>query len=128
MTRLGVRAGVDLVDAGRMQRMLEEDASFLDISFTPEERTDCAGDASRLASRWAAKEATMKALGRGIGVISPLDVEIVADSLGAPALIIRRSALERSEELGVSGWTVTLGHESDMAIAVVIAIIGGECE
>jgi len=126
MNTFRLRTGVDLVDCRRVQRMLDTDASFLDIAFTELEQVYCAGDSACLAGRWAAKEATMKALGLGIGDISPRDVEVLADPKGAPSLKLAGSALERSAELGVSAWQLTLSHESDFAIAFVIAVTGGD--
>lgn len=128
MTKIGVRLGVDLVDVGRVERMLRDDAGFLAMAFTDSEQAACGHDAARLAARWAAKEAVMKALGRGIGRIAPLDIEVRTDNFGEPSLSITGSAQRRAIELGVTGWTVTLSHERDMAIAAVIAVIGGEHE
>ena len=126
MSTFELRTGIDLVDCRRLQRMLDADASFLDIAFTKSEQTYCAGDVARLAARWGAKEAAMKALGLGIGDISPRDVEVLVDPKGAPTLNLTGSAFQRSIELGVSGWQITLSHESDFAIAFVIAVIGGD--
>ena len=43
----------------------------------------------RLAARWAAKEAVMKALGVGIGAFAFCDVEVVSAPSGAPSLVLR---------------------------------------
>jgi holo-[acyl-carrier protein] synthase len=51
---------------------------FLEIAWTPTERRYCAGRIDRLAAHWAAKEATMKAIGAGIGEIGPLEIEVVS--------------------------------------------------
>lgn len=126
MTKLGVRVGIDMVGIARMQRMLEADTGFLTIGFTDREQAECNGDPARLATRWAAKEAVMKALGRGIGDISPLDIEVASDSFGEPSLNVIGSAGNRASEMGISAWSVTLCHESDMAIAAVVAVTGGK--
>ncbi|WP_431891387.1 holo-ACP synthase [Cellulosimicrobium funkei] len=124
MTITGISVGVDMVDCARVARMLEEDATFLELAFTEGERADCGRDAERLAVRWAAKEATMKALGRGIGVIAPLDIEVRHDDHGAPLLALTGSAQARAEELGMTQWSVSLSHEEGSAVAFVIMMKG----
>lgn len=124
MTISGMSVGVDMVDCTRFARMLEEDDTFLELAFTEGERADCGRDAQRFAVRWAAKEATMKALGRGIGVIAPLDVEVRHDDHGAPLLALTGSAQARAEELAVTQWSVSLSHEGGAALAFVIMMKG----
>ena len=116
--------GVDLVDCARIARMLKEDATFLDLAFTPAEQEDAAADPARLGARWAAKEAAMKALGRGIGSIALLDVEVHRDSFGAPSLELTGAALNRAQELGITDWSVALSHEGEFAVAFVIMMKG----
>lgn len=112
--------GVDLVDCGRIARMLEEDTSFLDLAFTAGEQEDVGQDPARLGARWAVKEATMKALGRGVGKIAPRDIEVHKSLHGAPILELSGSAKARAHELGITDWSVSLSHESGFAVAFVI--------
>lgn len=126
MTKLRVRSGVDLVDIDRLRHMLDEDAEFIDVAFTAGEQAECGHDVARLAGRWAAKEAVMKALGRGIGRVSPLDIEVTTDVHGAPGLNLTGSAQARASEIHALDWSVSLTHERKMAIAMVIVTIGGE--
>jgi len=116
--------GVDLVDCARIARMLDEDATFLDLAFTPAEQDDAAADPARLGARWAAKEAAMKALGRGIGSIALLDIEVRRDGDGAPSLELTGAAKDRAEELGITDWSVALSHEGGFAVAFVIMMKG----
>ncbi|MBD3778249.1 MAG: holo-ACP synthase [Micrococcales bacterium] len=116
--------GVDLVDCSRIESMLEHDSGFLALTFTPLELEDCAADVSRLGGRWAAKEATMKALGKGIGSVAPTDIEIRSGPEGAPTLTLAGSAERRAAELGAATWSVSLSHESGFALAFVIMTIG----
>ncbi|MCM3487149.1 holo-ACP synthase [Kocuria rosea] len=117
--------GVDLVDCARIGRMINEDVSFLDLAFTPTEQENCNADPVRLGTRWAAKEAAMKALGRGIGAIALLDIEVQMDSEGAPSLQLSGSAMNRAQELGITDWSVALSHEGDLAVAFVIMMKEG---
>lgn len=126
MTFIAIMAGVDMVDCARIARLLEEDATFLELAFTDAERAECGRDTERLAVRWAAKEATMKALGRGIGAIAPLDVEVRHDDYGTPVLALAGSAQTRARELGVTQWSVSLSHEGGFAVAFVV-MMKGEC-
>lgn len=116
-----LRVGVDLAVLGRLQAMIDDDHAFLATAWTPRELAYAAGDVSRLAGRWAGKEAVMKALGKGIGRISPLDIEILDDEDGAPSLTLTGSAQERANELEIVHWAISLSHEGGIAIAFAIA-------
>lgn len=124
MNSFGIISGVDLVDCARVASMIEEDKTFLQLAFTPSEQVDCRNNAGRLAVRWAAKEATMKALGRGIGAVAPLDIEVGHDHHGVPHLTLAGSAKARAEELGVTQWSVSMSHEAGVAVAFVIMVKG----
>lgn len=122
---MNLQTGVDLVDVAELARMVELTGDeFLESSWTSAERLYCAGRPDRLASRWAAKEATMKALGQGVGQISPLDVEIAAAEGERPILVLRGNADIRSRQLGLDTWSVSLTHEDRWALAFVVGIGG----
>lgn len=121
MTSPALRVGVDLASLTRLQAMIEDDPAFLPTAWTPRELAYADGDVARLAGRWAAKEAVMKALGIGIGRISPLDIEVLDDEDGAPAVTLTGTALERASELGIGEWAISLSHEGGLAIAFAIA-------
>jgi holo-[acyl-carrier protein] synthase len=115
------RLGIDLVSVEALARMVEvSGASFLASSWTEQERRYCANRAERLAGLWAAKEATMKALGIGIGDLTPLDVE-VRNVVGRGAtLVLWRGAAAQSDRLGVQRWSVSISQGGGWAIAIVI--------
>jgi holo-[acyl-carrier protein] synthase len=118
-----LQTGVDMVDVAKLARMVELTGDeFLQSSWTTAERLYCAGRADRLASRWAAKEATMKALGQGVGQISPLEVEVAAVEGDRPTLILRGNADIRARQLGLDTWSVSLTHEEQWALAFVVGI------
>jgi holo-[acyl-carrier protein] synthase len=121
MTSSAMRVGVDLAALGRLQAMIDDDPAFLNTGWTPRELAYAGGDVARLAARWAGKEAVMKVLGKGIGRISPLDIEILDDEDGAPSVTLTGSAQERANELEIAGWAISLSHEGDFAIAFAIA-------
>ena len=118
--------GVDLVDVERLTEMIAQSGpEFLESGWTAAERTECGAEPARLATRWAAKEATMKALGTGIGTVSPLDIEVLTLPSGAPTLRVTGSALARAQELKIAHWSLALSHESQFAVAFVVATAGG---
>ena len=113
--------GVDAVDVGRFRAVLERRPSIGERLFTAGERRDGRGDAQRLAARFAAKEATMKALGRGLGSMGWHDVEVVRAPSGAPSLRLTAAAAALAERHGVSRWHVSFTHTDLVAVAMVVA-------
>lgn len=122
--------GVDIVEVARVQAMLRESRAletFLDLGWTEREQVYSAGSAERLAARWAAKEATMKALGQGIGPLSLTEIEVMSDG-GAPTIRLSGTALDRASELSINAWILSMTHEGGMALASVIGISGDNCD
>lgn len=113
--------GVDAVDVGRFGAVLDRRPAIATRLFTATERRDGAGDVQRLAARFAAKEATMKALGSGIGTIGWHDVEVVRADSGAPSLVLTSGAAAVARRRGVSHWHVSLTHTTAVAVAMVVA-------
>jgi holo-[acyl-carrier protein] synthase len=119
-----VGVGVDAVDVERFRRSLARTPGLAERLFTDDERAYAARRADpteRLAVRFAAKEAVMKALGIGLGGFAFHDVEVVRASSGAPSLGVRGAAAALAVERGVTDWHVSLSHTPFTAIAVVIA-------
>ncbi len=122
MNDLLVRVGVDMVSLPALAALIETSgAGFIDACWSGEEQGYCNGSLERLAARWAAKEATMKALGHGIGEIDPVDIEVVAVEGEAPELLLQGSALIYAERAGLERFVVSLCHEGELAIAYVLA-------
>ena len=124
-----VGVGIDAVDVERFRRVLGRRPGLAARVFTDGERADAtrSGDAvERLAARFAAKEATMKALGRGIGSFALRDVEIRRSGApgprgGAPSLHLSAGAAALARECNVDRWHVSLSHTAQVAMAVVVA-------
>jgi holo-[acyl-carrier protein] synthase len=116
-----VGIGVDLVDVGRLERLLEQWPGMAGRLFTPAERAYAAGrhrPAEHLAARFAAKEATFKALGAGWPAIGWHDVEVARTDAG-PRLLLSGRAAQRA---GGARSLVSLSHEGGMAIAQVLLL------
>jgi holo-[acyl-carrier protein] synthase len=122
-----MRIGVDMVRVSQIAHSLSVSNTFASKVFAPGERGNAAQmPLSRayefLAGRFAVKEAVIKAMSiRLIGAIAICDIETLATADGCPELHLHESALRISEALGISQWNVSISHENDLAIAVVIA-------
>jgi len=116
--------GVDAVDVGRFRRVLERRPGIVDRLFTDDERTYAARGrdrGQRLAVRFAAKEAVLKALGVGIGSAGFRDVEVVRADNGRPGLVLSGRAAQLSDGRGVRRWHLSLTHTDTVAVATVVA-------
>jgi len=119
-----VGIGVDAVDVERLRTVLGRRSGMAGRLFTDGERAyagRAADPAPRLATRFAAKEATMKALGVGLGAFRFDEVEVVRVGLEAPSLVLHGSAAERAERSGITRWHLSLTHTDATALAFVVA-------
>ncbi|MBI3162329.1 MAG: holo-ACP synthase, partial [Chloroflexi bacterium] len=120
---MALRTGVDLIDIARVHEAIERHGEkFLARIFTQAEREECAGRVPSLAARFAAKEATAKALGCGIGLVSWQDIEVRGDENNAPHLYLYGEGERLAKELGLVEWSVSLSHTESQAIAFVVAM------
>ena len=117
-----LKTGIDIIEIPRIQAALERHGErFLKRIFTVPEIFESRGRTEALAVRFAAKEATSKALGTGIGPISWLEVETLHRWSGEPFLVLYGKAKKIAEEQGLSVWAVSLSHSRENAVAVVVA-------
>lgn len=109
--------GVDIVDVPRFGRQLEKTPRLHERLFTVDER----GLPLRsLAARFAAKEAIAKALGAPAGM-NWQDCSIIKDEAGDPQVHVTGTVAEASAQRGITSWHLTMSHDGDMAIAMVVA-------
>ena len=117
----GIPIGVDIEEIkGIEQAVARWHDSFLRRVYTQAELGDCQDDVSRLAVRFAAKEAVMKALGTGTRGINWKEIEVYLDTNLAPHIRLYDRAYERSKELGLTEFSVSLSHSENYAVAFVI--------
>ncbi len=116
--------GVDAVDIERFRLSLTRTPSMRDRLFTAEELAYVAPKVDpvpSLAARFAAREATMKAMGLGLGAFGFHDVWVDRAESGEPALAVRGRAAELAAERGITRWHLSLTHSALVAIAYVVA-------
>ena len=121
-----VGLGVDIVEIERMKRILERTPPFARRVFSCEECCYCDATASpeaHYATRFAAKEAVVKALGtgfsRGIGV---RDIEVKRSSKGRPYVVLSGRAKQIAREMGVRELPISLSYTHTDAVACALAI------
>ncbi len=113
--------GVDIIEIRRIARTLERYGQrFLHRIYTPSELEYCRGRPSKLASRFAAKEATMKALGTGVRGVGWKDIEVTRAPSGAPSILLHGRAKSRAERLGVLEISVSMSDSQEHAVAFVV--------
>ena len=117
--------GIDLVEMERFRTVLARTPGIVERCFTADEtayalrRND---PTERFAVRFAAKEATMKAMGVGLGRVRMVDIEVVRAESGQPSLLLHGGAAELSDELGITRWMLTMTHADHAAEAIAVAL------
>ena len=116
--------GVDMVEIGRVQKLIEQDQGFAESIFTDREIAYCESKFSKAqhyAARFTAKEAFFKALGTGFrDGMSWQDVEVENDALGKPQLRLAAVALRQFQKRKLKKALLSLSHTRDMAVALVV--------
>ena len=126
--------GIDLVEIARIARMIDEHGGrFIDRCFTSVEQAYSEASEAvrgeRYAARFAAKEATLKALGTGLrDGIEWTDVEVDRTAAGKPFLRLGGRAVEIATSSGIEAWSLSLTHAGGLAMASVIAHRGPSSE
>jgi holo-[acyl-carrier protein] synthase len=117
-----LKTGIDIIEIPRIQAALDRHGDrFQQRVFTKTEIAECHGRADALGLRFAAKEATTKALGTGIGPVSWREVETLHKRSGEPYLVLHGRAELIAKYLGLTTWAVSLSHSQENAIAIVVA-------
>lgn len=124
--------GNDLAEVERLRAALENPTTgtrFRDRVFTLGEQAYCErrgrSKYQSYAARFAAKEATMKALGRGWGrYVGWLDIEVIRRRGSRPEIALHGKAREYAASLGIHRLHLALTHTAALAEAYVVA----ECE
>ena len=118
-----LRTGVDLIEIARIERTLGRHGErFLKRCFTAHECDSTERKPESLAARFAAKEAVMKVLGRGLTEVDWREIEVVSGHNRQPELRLHGGALQLAQSLGLREWSLSLSHTRELAIAFVVAM------
>jgi holo-[acyl-carrier protein] synthase len=123
---LVVGIGIDVVEIARIRRLMERWRDrFLRRVFTDEELAYALGrhdPAQHLAARFAAKEATLKALGTGLSMgVRWREMEVRRARGAAPGLVLSGRTAQLGEARGIRRLHVSLAHDAGLAVAQVLA-------
>ena len=116
-----IYVGVDIIEINRVEAVARRHPTrFPQRVYTEGERAYCRGRPPQLASRFAAKEAVMKALGTGTHGVAWREIEVVRKPGQAPEIVLHGRARARAEKLGATRLALSLSHSRDYAIASVV--------
>ncbi len=115
--------GVDLIEITRVEKALKR-GSFRERIYTKHERAVLASKGVQSwAARFAAKEAVMKAIGRGWQQGVPFgSIEIYSNAMGQPQVRLLEPAKTVAADLGIVQFVLSLSHTKELAMAYVIAL------
>ncbi len=121
--------GIDLAQIGRMRQVVEKwDERFLRRVFTEEEIAYCRrrrDPIPHLAARFAAKEATLKALGTGLSMgVSWHEMEVRRERGQAPTMVLSGRCRDIAVAKGGRHVLLSLTHDGDYALAQAM-LVGG---
>ena len=119
-----VGIGIDLVDIERFRVSLSRTPSMRTRLFTESELAYVAPKVDpvpSLAARFAAREAVMKSLGRGLGAFGFHEVWVERADSGEPWLVVTGRAKGLADDAGIAHWHLSLTHSASTAGAYVIA-------
>ena len=124
-----ISTGVDLAEVVRIRGALEDPKigrRFRDRVFTDTEIAYCErkqrGKFESYAGRFAAKEAVMKALGRGWGAkVRWRDIEVARARSGKPDIVLHDKTAKFAADLGIRRWSLSITHTEQHGLAFVIA-------
>jgi holo-[acyl-carrier protein] synthase len=124
-----IAIGNDLAEVDRIREALENPRTgvrFRNRVYTVGEQAYCERRGvtryQSYAARFAAKEATMKALGRGWGrYVGWLDIEVVRQRGGRPEIVLHGKAKDYGGSLGIRRFHLALTHTQALAEAFVVA-------
>ena len=118
-----VGIGVDIVHVDRLKRWTKI-PGIIERYFHPMEIIDAQARGSSinvsLAARFAAKEALGKAFGTGLKGIQLKDIQVVSNHNGKPDICVHGTALKAFEQSGAKNIFVSMTHEHDNAVAMVV--------
>ncbi len=111
--------GTDITENKRFEKWLLNPA-MITRYFNDEELENTVLTREHLASRFAAKEAFVKALGTGFKGMSLRDIYVIKNEEGSPQMVLCGAALELLKKRRGKKVFVTLSHEKEYSTAFVV--------
>jgi len=112
--------GIDIIEIARIEKAIARwGEGFLQRVYTKPELKLYRKKPSSLATRFAGKEAVIKALGTQTKGISWKEIEILSDPSGQPLVHLYGKAQNQANGLGLSNLAISLSHSKEYAIACV---------
>lgn len=122
----GLRVGVDICSVARVTEVYSKyGEKFLKRVLTADEidyvKSSEKHLLTRVAVRFAAKEAAVKVLGTGWVGVGWHEVEVKRKRSGEPRLSLTGRAAARAEQLGLTHFELSMSHEKEYAVAFLVA-------
>lgn len=112
--------GIDIVEIERFAELCKNQR-YVQRCFTANEQAQSRAHPERLAARFAAKEAVLKALHLGIvDGVSLKDVEVRFSRDGAPQVGLYGVVAQTAKNNGITQWHISFSHGHSFAIASAI--------
>lgn len=119
--------GVDIVEISGFKKVVLRNESFISDIFSDRERQYCESKKDpyiHYAGRFAAKEASLKALGIGMsgtGIDHTFrEIEVITGASGKPVLSFSGWTEKLSRKKKINQLTVSISHSENYAVATVI--------
>lgn len=113
--------GVDIVEVARVERAIAYwGERFLHRVYTDSEIKLYRNSSSSLASRFAGKEAVIKALGGLSKGFRWKEIEILSDPRGKPLVHLYGSMRNQADSLGLDSFAISLSDSKEYAVAFVV--------
>ena len=114
--------GVDIIEISRIRAAIDRYGErFLNRIYTERELKICHRKPEALASRFAGKEAVMKALGTGVRGVGWREIEISSERSGKPLVQLYGKAQDKANRLGLGMLAISLSDSKEYAVAVVVS-------
>ena len=119
-----IGTGIDIIEVDRVAQRVGNDNGFRELVFSKNEISYCDSKAfpfQHYAARFAAKEAFLKAIGRGWDSgLTLYEIEIINQSGGRPVLQLSGETEKELAHLGIRSVHLSLSHIKSTATAIVI--------
>jgi holo-[acyl-carrier protein] synthase len=119
-----IGTGIDIIEVDRVAQRVGSENGFRELVFSKDEISYCSSKAfpyQHYAARFAAKEAFLKAAGRGWDTgLSFHEIEVLVQPGGKPYLRLTGQTEKELAYLGIRSVHLSLSHLKTLATAIVI--------